>query len=95
MINEILLAATLAASATADGVTTRQSLARGGRETNPVARVFTGSVPTIAAFEAGTSLLTIYGSHRLKKAGSKKWWVPLAIGIGAHLVGTTMNRRVK
>jgi hypothetical protein len=75
--NTILFGA-VGAAATADFFTTRANLASGGRELNPVTRVFAGSTPTLAAnfaFETAGVIGISYmwhktGHHRLERLTS-------------------------
>jgi hypothetical protein len=49
-----------------------------------------------AAYLAGTALTTagIYGSHRMKKDGSRWWWSPIVAQIGMHIVLGIRNSRI-
>lgn len=75
--NAILFTA-VAATATADFFATRANLASGGRELNPVTRIFAGSTPTLAAnfgLEAAGVIGISYmfhktGHHRLERLTS-------------------------
>lgn len=75
--NAILFTA-VGAAATADFFTTRANLASGGRELNPVTRIFAGSTPTLAAnfaFETAGVIGISYmwhktGHHRLERLTS-------------------------
>jgi hypothetical protein len=75
--NTILFTA-VSAAATADFFTTRANLASGGRELNPVTRIFAGSTPTLAAnfaFETAGVIGISYmwhktGHHRLERLTS-------------------------
>jgi len=64
--NSVLFAAS-AGMATADFFTTRANLASGGRELNPLTRVFTGSTPMLAtnfALETGAVMGVSYLFHK-------------------------------
>ena len=64
--NTVLFAAS-AGMATADFFTTRANLASGGRELNPLTRVFTGSTPMLAtnfALETGAVMGVSYLFHK-------------------------------
>jgi hypothetical protein len=75
--NRVLFAAT-AGMATADFFVTRSNLRRGGKELNPITRVFSGSTPALAAnfaLETGAVIGTSYlfhktGHHKLERATS-------------------------
>jgi hypothetical protein len=69
--NKILFAA-CGALATADFFTTRANLASGGRELNPVTRVFSGSTPGLAANFALETGGVIGLSYMFHKAGHHK-----------------------
>jgi hypothetical protein len=69
--NTILFSA-VGAAATADFFTTRANLASGGRELNPIARVFAGSTPTLAANFALETAGVIGISYMWHKTGHHK-----------------------
>ena len=69
--NTILFAA-VGASATADFFVTRANLANGGRELNPVTRVFSGSTPGLAVNFVGETAGTIAISYFFHKTGHHK-----------------------
>lgn len=91
--NTILFGA-VAATATADFFTTRANLASGGRELNPVTRVFTSSTPLLAAnfgFEAAGVIGISYvfhktGHHKLERLTS---FVDIGSSVGAVGYGLT------
>ena len=66
------LFATSAAFATADFVVTRDNLRSGGRELNPITRVFSGSTPTLAMNFAGETVGVIGLSYFFHKTGHHK-----------------------
>jgi len=78
--------------ATADFFVTRANLSNGGRELNPVARVFAGSTPGLAAnfaLETGGVMTLSYifhktGHHRLERATS---YVNISASVGAVAYG--------
>jgi len=78
--------------ATADFLMTRQNLASGGREMNPVTRLFSGSTPGLAAnfvLETGAIVGTSYllhktGHHRLERIVS-------FVNIGASATAVTYS----
>lgn len=69
--NKILFSA-VGAAATADFFTTRANLASGGRELNPVTRVFTSSTPLLAANFALETAGVIGISYMWHKTGHHK-----------------------
>jgi hypothetical protein len=91
--NAILFGA-VAATATADFFTTHANLASGGRELNPITRVFAGSTPTLAANfgleTAGVIGLSYMfhktGHHRLERLTS---FVDIGSSAGAVSYGLT------
>ena len=80
--------------ATADFFVTRANLQSGGKELNPVTRVFSGSTPGLAAnfaLETGVVIGLSYifhktGHHKLERATS---WVNLGGSAGAVAYGLT------
>lgn len=66
--NSILFAA-VGASAAADFCVTRANLASGGRELNPVTRVFAGSTPTLALNFIGETVGSMGISYFFHKTG--------------------------
>lgn len=91
--NAILFSA-VAATATADFFTTHANLASGGRELNPVTRIFTSSTPMLAAnfgLETAGVIGVSYmfhktGHHRLERLTS---FVDIGGSIGAVSYGLT------
>lgn len=91
--NTILFGA-VAATATADFFTTHANLASGGRELNPITRVFAGSTPALAANfgleTAGVIGLSYMfhktGHHRLERLTS---FVDIGSSVGAVSYGLT------
>ena len=89
--NRILFAA-VGGMATADFFVTRANLANGGKELNPVTRVFAGSTPALAtnfALETGGVIGLSYvfhktGHHRLERATS---FVNIGASAGAVAYG--------
>ena len=69
--NRVLFTA-VGALAAADFCTTRANLASGGRELNPVARVFSGSTPGLATNFALETASTIGISYMFHKTGHHK-----------------------
>ncbi len=69
--NSILFGASFAFS-TADFVATRDNLREGGRELNPITRVFTGSTPMLAMNFAGETACVIGLSYFFHKTGHHK-----------------------
>ena len=88
------LFAVVAGAAAADFCVTRANLANGGRELNPVTRIFTGSTPLLAAnfaLETGSVVGISYlfhraGHHRLERITSL---VNLGNSAGAVAYGLT------
>lgn len=55
------------------------------REGNPLLRPFVRlGHPAVYAFTTGTNALAVMSSYRLKKKGSRLWWVPMTAYIGIH-----------
>lgn len=69
--NRILFAAT-GAAATADFFVTRANLAHGGRELNPMTRVFAGSTPALASNFALQTAGVIGVSYMFHRTGHHK-----------------------
>ena len=90
------LFATVGAFAAADFCSTRANLANGGKELNPVTRVFSGSTPGLAAnfaVEAGGVMAVSYllhkaGHHKLERITSL-----VNIGSSAGAVGYSLSHR--
>jgi hypothetical protein len=90
------LFATVGAFAVADFCTTRANLASGGKELNPVTRVFSGSTPGLAAnfaLETGSVMAVSYlfhktGHHKLERITSF-----VNIGASAAAVGYSLTHR--
>jgi len=93
--NSVLFVA-VAASGAADFCVTRANLANGGRELNPVARMFTGSTPALAAnftLETGGVVGVSYlfhktGHHKLERLTSV-----VNIGASGFAVGYGLTHR--
>jgi hypothetical protein len=91
--NAILFSA-VAATATADFFTTHANLASGGRELNPITRIFAGSTPALAAnfgLETAGVMGISYmfhktGHHRLERLTS---FVDIGSSVGAVSYGLT------
>jgi hypothetical protein len=93
--NTILFAA-VGASATADFFVTRANLASGGRELNPVTRVFSGSTPGLAVNFVGETVGTIGISYFFHKTGHHKLerlTSMVDIGASAGAVGFGLTHR--
>ena len=69
--NSFLFATSLAFN-TADFIVTRDNLRGGGRELNPVTRVFSGSTPALAVNFAGETAGVVALSYFLHKTGHHK-----------------------
>jgi hypothetical protein len=69
--NSVLFAATAALS-TADFIATRNNLQNGGRELNPVSRVFAGSTAGLAVNFAGETVGVIGVSYLFHRSGHHK-----------------------
>jgi hypothetical protein len=69
--NSVLFAATAALS-TADFIATRNNLQNGGRELNPVSRVFAGSTTGLAVNFAGETVGVIGVSYLFHRSGHHK-----------------------
>ena len=90
------LFATVGAFAAADFCSTRANLAHGGKELNPVTRVFSSSTPGLAAnfaLEAGGVMAISYvfhktGHHKLERVTSF-----VNIGASASAVGYSLAHR--
>lgn len=64
------------------------------REGNPLMRPFIQSGrPAAYAFTTGVNGLVMWHSYRLKKRGSRWWWVGPAIQIGIHTFAAVHNYR--
>ena len=93
--NTILFTA-VGASATADFFVTRANLASGGRELNPVTRVFSGSTPGLAVNFVGETVGTIGISYFFHKTGHHKLerlTSLVDIGASAGAVGFGLTHR--
>src|SRR5262245_45171990 len=64
-------------------------------EANPFMKPFVSSKPAAYSAGLGLSAASIYGSLKLKKQGTKWWWVPLAGQIGMHTAFGLMNNRIR
>ncbi len=64
------------------------------REGNPLLRPFIQSGrPAVYAFTTGINGLVMWHSYRMKKRGSRWWWVGPAIQIGVHTWAAVHNYR--
>jgi hypothetical protein len=62
------------------------------RESNPLLRPFVRSGrPAAYALTTGTNALAIWSSYRMRKKGSRFWWVPLTVSIGIHSAAALKN----
>jgi len=64
-------------------------------EANPIMRPVVGSLPAAYSTALGLNAASIYGSLKLKKKGSRWWWVPLAIPIAAHTAAGISNTHLR
>ncbi len=91
-----ILFATVAGFGAADFVTTHTNLANGGRELNPVTRIFAGSTPALAANFAGETAGVIGLSYFFHKTGHHKLerLTPLAsIGSSGFAISYNLTHR--
>ena len=92
--DNVMLFTAVGAAATADFFVTKQNLASGGKELNPITRVFAGSTPALAANFAGETAGSIAlsyffhkkGHHRLERMTS---FVNVGASMGAVGFGLT------
>lgn len=62
------------------------------REGNPVLRPFVNAGrPAAYAFTTGTNALAVLSSYKLRKKGSRFWWVPMAVYTGIHTYCAVRN----
>ena len=62
------------------------------REGNPVLRPFVNAGrPAVYAFTTGTNALAILSSYKLRKKGSRFWWVPMTVYTGIHTFCAVRN----
>lgn len=93
---EIPLGILLAASTTADVVTTRRALTSCNHciEASPIMRPFAGSTPRLIAVQAGANSALFYATHRFREKHRRTWWIPIAATIGAHTFAAIHNSKV-
>jgi len=94
--NNAMLFTAVGAAATADFFVTRANLASGGRELNPVTRVFSGSTPGLAMNFVGETVGTIGISYFFHKTGHHKLerlTSLVDIGASAGAVGFGLTHR--
>jgi hypothetical protein len=84
----LALGAAQSAAATFDAWSTRQAIAGGAHEINPMLRPFAGNGSIYAAIHAGP-LVIDYVSRRMMASRHawmrRAWWVPQAMGIAVSL----------
>ncbi len=62
------------------------------REGNPVLRPFVSAGrPAVYAFTTATNALAVLSSHKLRKKGSRYWWVPMTVYTGIHAFCAVRN----
>lgn len=62
------------------------------REGNPLLRPFVqAGRPAVYAFTTGTNALAVLSSYKLKKNGSRFWWVPMTVYTGIHAYCAVRN----
>ena len=62
------------------------------REGNPLLRPFVhAGHPAAYAFTMGTNAMAVLSSYKLKKKGSRFWWVPMTAYIGIHTFCSIRN----
>ena len=91
-----ILFATVGAFAAADFCATRANLASGGKELNPVTRVFSGSTPGLAAnfaLETGGVMAISYAFHRTGHHKLERITSFVNIGTSAGAVGYDLAHR--
>jgi hypothetical protein len=91
-----VLFATVGAAATADFFTTRANLASGGKELNPVTRVFAGSTPALAtnfALETMGVIGVSYLFHRTGHHSLERMTSFVNIGFSTAAVGYGLTHR--
>jgi len=90
-----LLGIILAASTTADVVTTRQALSSCStcREGNPIMRPFARSTVALTAVQAGANYGLFRATLRYRDRHRKSWWIPLAGIIAVHTFAAWHNSK--
>jgi hypothetical protein len=87
-----LLFATNAAFSTADFIVTRNNLRNGGRELNPVTRVFSGSTAGLAVNFAGEAVGVVGLSYMLHKTGHHRLERAVSVlNIGSSATAVTFD----
>lgn len=62
------------------------------REGNPMLRPFVQlGRPAVYAFTTGTNVLAVMSSYKLRKKGSRFWWVPITAYTGIHTFCAVRN----
>ena len=68
---------------------------RGGCfEANPLMRPFVAHRSSAYAYSMGLTSLSVYGTYRLKKSGSRLWWVPIVATTALHITAGIHNQKV-
>ena len=61
-------------------------------ESNPLLRPFVSAGrPAAYAFTTGTNALAVLSSYKLRKKGSRFWWVPMTVYTGIHTFAAVKN----
>src|SRR5690242_9925930 len=93
----LMLAVAAHGGAAFDAYTTRQAIAAGGHEANPVMRPFSGSGAIYAAVQVCPFVMDYAAIHMQHSQNSflrHSWWVPQAVSAGVSVFAGVHNLRI-
>lgn len=93
----LMLAVAAHGAATFDAYTTRQAIAAGGHEANPMLRPFSGSPAIYAAVQVCPFVMDYAAIHMQHSQNSflrHSWWVPQAVSAGVSVFSGVHNLHV-
>ena len=64
-------------------------------EANPLLRPFAGRKSSAYAYTMSLTSVSAFATYRLKKTGSRWWWVPLAATSAVHFAAGIHNQRIR
>jgi hypothetical protein len=81
-----------------DTHTTLSALGRCGDrcfEANPLTRPFAGGKYQLTTYAMGLTSVSALATYRLKKTGSRWWWVPVAATSALHIAAGIRNQTIQ
>jgi len=64
-------------------------------EANPLMKPFSGGKYQLTTYAMGLTSASALATYRLKKTGSRWWWVPMAATSAMHIAAGIHNQRVQ